>query len=91
MSWIYVTEPGAKLARQGGRYIISRANETICEVPSAIVEGVTLFDSIQITSSAVVDLLERNIPLTWLFFYRTLFRPAGIHRSSECIAPERTI
>ena len=66
MSWIYVTEPGAKLNRQGGRYVISRANETICEVPSAIVEGVTLFDLIQITSSAVVDLLERNIPLTWL-------------------------
>ena len=44
MSWIYVTEPGAKLAKQGGRYVISRENETICEVPSAVVEGVTLFD-----------------------------------------------
>ena len=39
MSWIYVTEPGAKLAKQGGRYVISRENETICEVPSAVVEG----------------------------------------------------
>ena len=66
MSWIYVTEPGAKLAKQGGRYVISRENETICEVPSAVVEGVTLFDSIQISSSVIVDFLERNIPLTWL-------------------------
>lgn len=66
MSWIYVTEPGAKLAKQGGRYVISRENETICEVPSAVVEGVTLFDSIQISSSVIVDFLERNIPLIWL-------------------------
>ena len=66
MSWIYVTEPGAKLAKQGGRYVISRENETICEVPSAVVEGVTLFDSIQISSSVIVDFLERNIPLTWI-------------------------
>ena len=65
MSWIYVTEPGAKLAKQGGRYVISRENETICEVPSAVVEGVTLFDSIQISSSVIVDFLERNIDLPY--------------------------
>lgn len=91
MSWIYVTEPGAKLAKQGGRYVISRENETICEVPSAVVEGVTLFDSIQISSSVIVDFFGKKYSSDMAVFHRTLFRPAGIHGSSECIAPERTV
>ncbi len=66
MSWLYMTEPGSRLSKRGGQYVISRENETLCEVPAAVLEGVTLIDSIQVSSSAMVDFLERGIPVTWI-------------------------
>lgn len=66
MSWLYVTEPGTKISREGGRYVLRRENEVICEVPAASLEGVTLIDSVQISSKAVSDFLERGLPVTWL-------------------------
>ena len=66
MSWIYVTEAGARLGLRGGRYVISRENEVVAEVPQQLVEGVTVIDAVQVSSHAIVDLLQRNIPVTWL-------------------------
>lgn len=66
MSWIYVTEAGARLGLKQGQYVISRENETLAEVPSEMVEGVTLIDSVQVSSLAIVDFLKRDIPVTWL-------------------------
>lgn len=66
MSWIYMTEPGAKLSKQGGRYIIKRESEIICEVPEAQVEGVTLFDRVQVSGEAMISFLVNQVPLTWL-------------------------
>ena len=66
MSWIYVTEAGARLGLREGRYVISREHEVLAEVPSEIVEGVTAIDAVQVSSRAIVDLLERGIPVPWL-------------------------
>lgn len=66
MSWIYVTEAGARLGLQEGRYVISREHEVLAEVPSEIVEGVTVIDAVQVSSRAIVDFLQRGIPVTWL-------------------------
>lgn len=66
MSWIYVTEAGARLGLREGRYVISREHEVLAEVPSEIVEGVTVIDAVQVSSRAIVDFLERDIPVTWL-------------------------
>ena len=66
MSWIYVTEAGARLGLREGRYVISREHEVLAEVPSEIVEGVTVIDAVQVSSRAIVDFLERDIPVTWI-------------------------
>ena len=66
MGWIYVTEAGAQLGLRGGRYVISRENEVVAEVPQQLVEGVTVIDAVQVSSHAIVDLLKREIPVTWL-------------------------
>lgn len=66
MSWIYVTEAGARLGLREGRYVISREHEVLAEVPNEIVEGVTVIDAVQVSSRAIVDFLERDIPVTWL-------------------------
>ena len=66
MSWIYVTEAGARLGLREGRYVISREHEVLAEVPREIVEGVTVIDAVQVSSRAIVDFLQRGIPVTWL-------------------------
>lgn len=38
MSWIYVTEAGARLGLREGRYVISREHEVLAEVSSEIVD-----------------------------------------------------
>lgn len=62
MSWIYVTEAGARLGLREGRYVISREHEVLAEVPSEIVEGVTVIDAVQVSSRAIVDFLELRYP-----------------------------
>lgn len=66
MSWIYVTEPGARFGKRGGNYVISRENETICEIPAATAEGAVIVDTVQVSSAVIVDFLQRGLPLTWL-------------------------
>ena len=66
MSWLYLTEVGAKLGMKEGHYVISRGEENIAEIPAEIVEGITLIDKVQVSSKIIVDCLERNVPVTWL-------------------------
>ncbi len=66
MSWIYLTEPGARLTERGGCYVISRENETICEIPKEVAEGAVIIDTVQVSSHVVTDFLKRGLPLTWL-------------------------
>lgn len=66
MSWIYITEAGARLTKKGGRYIISRENEVVGEVPAATVEGAAVIDHVEVSAAVLVDFLKRGIPFTWL-------------------------
>lgn len=66
MSRIYMTEPGARLGKKGGYYVISRENEKVLQIPAETVEGVTLIDSAHITPKVMIDCLERGIPITYL-------------------------
>ena len=66
MSFIYVTEEGARINKRGGRIIIGRGNETVFEIPLEKIEGIVLIDSVQVTSQAISEFLRQEIPVTWL-------------------------
>ena len=66
MSFVYINEDYAKLTKQGGRYILGRNLETIMEIPEESLEGLVLTGNIQVSSNAIVSLLEKGIPVTWL-------------------------
>ena len=66
MSYVYITEEGATLSKQGGRLIVSRNNEVVFELPLETIEAVVFIGNIQVTSQTIVELLERGVPLTWL-------------------------
>lgn len=66
MSVVYVTEHGAKLAKDGGKFVLTKDDKILYEIPAATLEGVILIETVQVSSQAMVELLKRNIPLTWI-------------------------
>jgi len=66
MSFIYVTEEGARISKRGGRFIIGRGSEIVFEIPSEKIDGLVLIDSVQVSSRAITEFLQRGIPVTWL-------------------------
>ena len=66
MTSIYITENGAYLRKRGGHVVIGRNNEVLLEVPLERVNDVTVVDRVQVSSALVTELLERNVPLSWI-------------------------
>lgn len=66
MTSIYITENGAYLRKRGGHVVIGRNNEVLLEVPLERVDDVTVVDRVQVLSALVTELLERNVPLSWI-------------------------
>ena len=66
MTSSYITENGAYLRKRGGHVVIGRNNEVLLEVPLERVDDVTVVDRVQVSSALVTELLERNVPLSWI-------------------------
>jgi len=66
MSFAYITEKGAIISHKNNRFIVGRNHETLLEIPQETLEGLVLIDTVQVTSQAMVSLLECGIPVTWL-------------------------
>ena len=66
MSFAYITEEGAYIQKRGGNFTVGRNRECIMEIPAESLEGITLIDTVQVSSKAIVELLRLGIPVTWL-------------------------
>lgn len=66
MSFAYITEPGVKIAKKGGKFVVSRDEAVLFEIPAETLEGLVVMNSVQLSSQVMVELLKRNIPMTWL-------------------------
>ena len=66
MTSIYIAENGGYLRKRGGHVVIGRNNEVLLEVPLERVDDVTVVDRVQVSSALVTELLERNVPLSWI-------------------------
>lgn len=66
MSFAYITEDGARIQKKGNKFIIGRNLETIMEIPAEVLEGLVLIEDVQVSSQAMVELLKRGIPVTWI-------------------------
>lgn len=62
----YITEEGAYVQKRGGNFVIGRNNECVMEIPEEVLEALTLIDSVQVSSQAMVELLRLGVPVTWL-------------------------
>lgn len=66
MSFAYITEEGAFIRKRGGNFTVGRNEESVMEIPAETLEGLTLIDTVQVSSRAMVELLRLGIPVTWL-------------------------
>lgn len=66
MSTLYLVEPGLQLERNKNRLIVKRRGEILKEMPLEKVDSIILIGRSHITSPLITELLEREIPVTWL-------------------------
>lgn len=66
MCFVYLTEPGMKLSKSDGTYMVGDQEKLRYQIPAETVEGIVMMGSTNITSSAVVDVLKRKIPVSWV-------------------------
>lgn len=65
MSSLYLTEQGAKLQKEQGRFRVT-ADQVEVEVPIREVEQVLVFGSVQLTAGAIATCLHYQIPVVFL-------------------------
>lgn len=67
MTLLYLTEPGSLLSRDGNRLQVRKDKEAVvASVGLEKVEGVVIIGASHLSTGLAVELLERDIPVTWL-------------------------
>ena len=83
MSIVYITENNIRVQKKGNRLLVGRNLEVLLEIPLEVLEGMVLLNTVQLTSEVMVDLLKRNIPVTWVSakgeFYGRLATPVDVN------------
>ena len=62
---IYLTDAGTILKCKGGKYIVEKDEKLIKEIPSKLVESVSIYSGANITSPCIYRLLENNVLISW--------------------------
>lgn len=66
MSYVYITEENARIQKKNGRFLVGRNLEILFEIPEETLEGLVLIGSVQVSSQAMISLLQLGIPVTWI-------------------------
>jgi len=62
--YLYVTEAGSIVRKSGDRLLIERDGRMEADIPVHRLEHVCLFGNAQLTTAAMVELLERGVPVS---------------------------
>lgn len=87
----YITEEEAYIQKRGGNFVIGHNNECVMEIPEEGLESLTLIDSVQVSSQAMVELLRLGVPVTWLSRTRFFFGRLESTRHVNVFRQERQI
>jgi len=82
MSVLYVTDVGSYLKKSGNRIIIEKNKQILNSIPIEKLESIVLLGPSNVSTPLTMELLERDIPVTWLSstgkFFGRLESTAGI-------------
>lgn len=65
MSYLYVSEQGAKIGVDGGYFSIHQRDGTIKKIPSETLECISIFGNIQVSTQAMQRILSKGIILNY--------------------------
>ncbi len=68
MAFLYITEQGAVLRKQGQRLVVEKDGVVLFDIPASKVKGVLIFGNVQVTTQAIHLALQLEIELA-LFSY----------------------
>ena len=91
MSFVYITEDGAFIRKRGGNFVVGRNRETVMEIPSEVLEGLVLVDSVQVSSQAMTEFLRLGVPVTWLSHTGAFFGRLESTRHVQVFRQEKQI
>lgn len=74
---VYVTEPGSKVGREKGVLIVRRDGEVQQRIRLIDVSQLCVFGHVQVSSQAMHDLFDREIPVVW-FTYGGWMKGVGL-------------
>jgi CRISPR-associated protein Cas1 len=63
MAFLYLTEQGSVLRKEGERLVVQKDDEVLLDIPAAKIESVLLFGNVQFTTQAVHLLFRRGVEL----------------------------
>ena len=66
MAFVYIVDESAYVRLSGSQYLITQNDEVKLAIPAAKLEGLVLFDRVQITSQALIAMLRQGVFVTWL-------------------------
>lgn len=66
MSYVYITEDGARIQKKGRKFLVGRNLEILFEIPEEMLDGLVLVGSVQVSSQAMISLLQLGVPVTWI-------------------------
>ena len=66
MANLYLTEQGSVLRKTGNRFIVTKDNKDLLDIPCDKIDGVLIFGNVQFTTQAVNELFEHGCELALL-------------------------
>lgn len=65
LSYLYVTENGAKISINGGYYTVTSVDGSVKQIPKEILKAVALLGNVSVTTPCIKDFLMRGIPVSY--------------------------
>jgi CRISPR-associated protein Cas1 len=66
MSTLYLTEEGSTIQLRDNRLVIKKSNDTLKEISIEKIDNIVLIGHTHLSSPLATELLEREIPVSWL-------------------------
>lgn len=87
MCTLYLTEHGSKVSKSGGKFVITKPDKEIVEVPSGYIECILVMGRIQLTTDVITEMLREGKSIVYLNRYgEVVGKTTGLcHETELCL------
>lgn len=87
MCTLYLTEHGSKVSKSGGKFVITKPNKEVVEVPSGYIDCILVMGRIQLTTDVITEMLSEGKSIVYLNRYGDVVgKTTGLcHESEICL------